>query len=277
MSKRTSTRAARPLAYLALVAGAVVFAYPFVWMLLATFKPEPEISALDPLPSRWGLDAYRLVFETIPIGRAFLNSVLVTGLVTASALFFGSMAAYALAKLRWRGREAAFNVLLFSMMVPGIVLLIPLYTLVVRFGWTNDYAGLVVPAMMNATAVLVLRQSFLTIPSELIDAARIDGCSELRILFRLVWPLSIPALVTAGILVFIGSWNDVLWPLIVVREEAKMTMPQMVTLFATGGGAQARLGPQLAAAFLLAVPIIGAYLVFQRHFIASLATSGLKG
>jgi len=275
--KRSGSPLARPFAYLALVVGAVVFAYPFLWMALATFKPEPEISALNPIPSRWSLDAYRLVFETIPLGRAFFNSVLVTGLVTASALFFGSMAAYALARLRWRGRDAAFNVLLFSMMVPGIVLLIPLYTLVVRFGWTNEFTGLIVPAMMNATAVLVLRQSFLTIPSELVDAARIDGCSELRILFRLVWPLSVPALVTAGILVFIGSWNDVLWPLIVVREEAKMTMPQMVTLFAVGGGAQAKLGPQLAAALLLALPIIGAYLVFQRHFIASLATSGLKG
>ena len=267
----------RPFAYLALIAGALVFAYPFVWMALATFKPETEIGALAPLPSRWSLDSYRAVFETIPIGRAFLNSALVTGLVTASALFFGSMAAYALARLRWRGREAAFNVILFSMMVPGIVLLIPLYTLVVKFGWTDAYAGLSVPAMMTATAVLVLRQSFLTLPTELFDAARMDGCSELRILFTLVWPLSVPALVTAGILVFLGSWNDVLWPLIVVRDEAKMTMPQMVTLFAVGGGAQARLGPQLAAALLLALPVAGLYLAFQRHFIASLATSGVKG
>ncbi len=273
----SSGRAARVLAFAALVGGAVVFAYPFVWMLLATFKPETELSALSPIPSTWTGESYRLVFETIPLGRAFANSLLVTGAVTASALVFGSMAAYALSKLRWRGRDAAFNAVLFSMMVPGIVLLIPLYTLDVKLGWTNSFAGLIVPAMMSGTAVLVLRQSFLTIPSELIDAARMDGCSELRILFRLVWPLSIPALVTAGILVFIGSWNDVLWPLIVVREEAKMTMPQMVTLFAVGGGAQARLGPQLAAALLLAVPIVGAYLVFQRHFIASLASTGLKG
>ena len=267
----------RVLSVSTLVAGAVVFAYPFVWMALATFKPETEISALNPFPSRWTGASYRLVAESIPIGRAFLNSLLVTGLVTASALVFGSMAAYALSKLRWRGRDAAFNAVLFSMMVPGIVLLIPLYTLVVRLGWTNSYAGLVVPAMMSGTAVLVLRQSFLTIPSELVDAARMDGASELRILFTLVWPLSIPALVTAGILVFIGSWNDVLWPLIVVRDEAKMTMPQMVTLFAVGGGSQAKLGPQLAAALLLALPIVAAYLAFQRHFIASLASTGLKG
>ncbi|GIV60510.1 MAG: hypothetical protein KatS3mg043_1599 [Rhodothermaceae bacterium] len=120
--------------YLALALGAVVFAYPFVWMALATFKPELEIGDLALLPSRWTLESYRLVFETIPLGRAFLNSVLVVTVVTTSALVFGSMAAYALAKLRWRGRETVFNLILFTMMVPFMVMLIPLYTLVVRFG-----------------------------------------------------------------------------------------------------------------------------------------------
>src|SRR5690606_3934704 len=160
---------------------------------------------------------------------------------------------------------------------PFMVMLIPLYTLVVRLGWTDSLVGVVVPFMMNATAVLILRQSFLSIPRDLLDAARIDGCGEGRILFTVVWPLSVPALVTAGIIVFIGTWNEVLWPLIVIREEQWMTMPQMVTLFAVGGGADARLGPQLAAAVLLALPVVVAYLFFQRHFISSLAATGLKG
>jgi multiple sugar transport system permease protein len=267
----------KALVYVALLLGAFAFAYPFVWMALATFKPELEIGDLDPLPSRWTLESYRLVFETIPIERAFLNSVLVVVAVTTSALVFGSMAAYALAKLRWRGRELVFNGILFTMMVPFLVLLIPLYTLVVRLGWADSLVGLIVPFMMNATAVLILRQSFLTIPSDILEAARIDGCGEARILFTIVWPLSVPALVTAGIIVFIGNWNEVLWPLIVIRQEEWMTMPQMVTLFAVGGGAQSKLGPQLAAAFLLALPIILVYLSFQRHFISSLASSGLKG
>ncbi len=223
------------------------------------------------------MQSYTLVFEAIPLGRAFLNSVIVTATVTGSVLFFGSMASYALAKLTWRGRDTVFNLILFTMMVPFLVMLIPLYTLVVGFGWTDSLVGLIVPFMMNATAVLILRQSFLTIPSDLLDAARIDGCGEGRILFQVVWPLSVPAFVTAGIIVFIGNWNEVLWPLIVVRREAAMTMPQMVTLFAVGGGAEAKLGPQLAAALLLALPIIVAYLIFQRHFISSLASTGLKG
>lgn len=265
------------VAYVALLVGAMVFAYPFVWMVTATLRPELEIGALSPWPSVWTLDSYRAVFASIPIGRSFWNSVVVAVAVTTSALVFGSMAAYSLSKLEWRGRDAVFNLILFTMMVPFLVLLIPLYTLVVGFGWTDSLVGLIVPFMMSATAVLILRQSFLSIPRDVLDAARIDGCGELRILFQVIWPLSVPALVTAGIIVFIGVWNEVLWPLIVVRQESQMTMPQMVTLFAVGGGAEGKLGPRLAAAVLLGLPVIVAFLIFQRHFIRSLASSGLKG
>jgi len=263
--------------YVALTLGALVFAYPFVWMAMATFKPELELGGLALVPTHWTLDSYRRVVETVPIGRAFLNSLFVVVCVTTAALVFGSMAAYSLSLLRWRGRDMTFNVILFTMMVPFMVLLIPLYTLVVKFGWTDSYTGLVVPFMMNATAVLILRQSFMTLPRDLLEAARIDGCGDLRMLFTIVWPLSLPALVTAGIIVFIGNWNEVLWPILVVRKETWMTMPQMVALFSVGGGAYGRLGPQLAAAFLLGLPVILAYLVFQKHFISSLASTGLKG
>jgi multiple sugar transport system permease protein len=267
----------RILAYLSLVAGALIFAYPFVWMALATLKPEVELSSINVVPREWSTESYELVFRNIPIERSFLNSVIVAIVVTGSALIFGSMASYSLAKLQWRGRDAVFGLILFTMMVPFLVLLIPLYTLVVQFGWTDSLAGLAIPFMMNATVVLILRQSFLSIPQDLLDAARIDGSGEFRILFTIVWPLSVPALVTAGIIVFIGNWNEVLWPLIVVREESWMTMPQMVTLFATGGGAEGKLGPRLAAALLLAIPVIVAYMLFQKRFIASLASTGLKG
>jgi multiple sugar transport system permease protein len=271
------SRAYRWFAYTALILGAAVFAYPFLWMLFATFKPEIELASLNPFPTIWTTESYRLVFENLPIIRSFLNSVLVAVTVTSSALVFGSMAGYSLAKLEWRGRDTVFSLILFTMMVPFLVLLIPLYTLVVSLGWTDSPAGLAIPFMMNATAVLILRQSFVAIPSDLLDAARIDGCNEWRILFTIVWPLSIPALVTAGIIVFIGNWNEVLWPLVVVRSQEWMTMPQIVALFGVGGGAEAKLGPQLAAALLLGLPVIIAYLFFQRHFIASMASSGLKG
>lgn len=263
--------------YAALVLGALVFGYPFVWMAAATFKPELEIGDLSLLPSRWTTQSYEYVFDSIPLGRAFLNSVIVVSAVTISVLVFGSMIAYALAKLKWKGRDLVFTLILLTLMVPFLVLLIPLYTLVVGFGWTDSLLGLIVPFMMNATAVLILRQSFLTIPSDLLDAARVDGCTEWRILFTLVWPLSLPAIVTAGIIVFVATWNEVLWPLIVIRQEEWMTMPQMVALFAVGGGTSSRLGPQLAAALLLALPVAATYLVFQRQFISSLASTGVKG
>jgi len=265
------------LAYSALTIGAIAFAYPFVWMVLATFKPEMEIASLSLVPTRWTWESYRLVFEAIPIARSFANSVIVAVAVIGSVLVFGSATAYSLAKLKWRGRNAVFNALLFTMMVPFMVMLIPLYTMVVGFGWTDSLVALIIPFMMNATAILILRQSFLTIPTDLLDAARIDGCGEWRILFTIVWPLSVPALVTAGIIVFIGNWNEVLWPLMVIRDQDWMTMPQMVALFTVGGGAQSRLGPQLAAAVLLGLPIAAVYLVFQRHFITSLASTGIKG
>lgn len=276
-NERQRFEAWKGVAYLLLGVGAVVFAYPFLWMALSAFKPEAEISGLNPLPSRWTLESFELVFLTLPIVRSFLNSALVAMAVTSAALVFGSMSAYALALLRWRGREVVFSMMLFTMMVPFLVLLIPLYTLVVRFGWIDSPFGLIIPFMMNATAVLILRQSFTTVPQAILDAARIDGCGELRILFTIVWPLSVPALVTAAIIVFLGNWNEVLWPLIVVRNPEWMTMPQVVALFGVGGGAGSRLGPQLAAALLLGLPVIVAYLFFQRHFISSLASTGIKG
>ncbi|HRF41921.1 MAG TPA: carbohydrate ABC transporter permease, partial [Saprospiraceae bacterium] len=141
----------------------------------------------------------------------------------------------------------------------------------------DTLAALVIPALNSAFAILLFRQAFQSIPDDLIHAARVDGCSELRIIFQILLPNVIPAVITAGIITFMNSWNDVLWPLIVIRNEQLMTMPQLVALFAVGGRSEAQLGVKLAAAVLLALPIIVAYAVFQRHFIQSMASSGLKG
>ena len=146
----------------------------------------------------------------------------------------------------------------------------------VKFGWVDTYAALIIPYMINAFAIIMFRQHFKSIPQDLIDAAKIDGCGELRIIFQILWPNSIPALVTIGIITFMASWNEVLWPLIVIRDEQLMTMPQLVTLFAVGGRAEAQLGVKLASAVLLALPILVAYMFFQKYFIQSMASSGLK-
>ena len=262
--------------YLLLLAGALMFLYPFIWMLSASLAPENELSNLILFPSHFTLSSYIQMLAKIPVGRALFNSIFVSLSVTAGVLIFSSMVGYALSRLNFRGRELIFYIIIFTMTLPFQITLIPQYILIVKFGWVDTYLALIIPYFMNALGILIFRQHFKTIPQDLIDAARIDGCGEMHILFRILWPSSIPALVTVGILTFMGTWNEVLWPLIVIRTEELMTMPQMVTLFAVGGRAESQLGAKLAAATMLAIPILLAYTFFQRYFIQSMAASGLK-
>ncbi|MFQ5652646.1 MAG: carbohydrate ABC transporter permease [bacterium] len=264
------------LFYTLLVLWTILFIYPFLWMIVATVRPEYEISSFSIIPSEVSLYSYAQVFEKIPILRSFLNSLFVALTVTAGVLIFCSMIGYALSRLRFQGRDFIFYLVLFTMMIPFQIILIPLYILMVKFGWVNSYLSLTVPWMVTALGIVLFRQYFQSIPQDLIDAARIDGCNELQIIFRIIWPNSIPTLITVGILTFMTTWNEVLWPLIVIRERDLMTMPQLVTIFAVGGQAESQLGVQLAAATLLALPVIIAYTFFQRYFIESMATTGLK-
>lgn len=263
-------------AYLFLLLAGLLFAYPFLWMIAASLKPETEIGTLGLWSQHFSFRNYAAVVQKIPIGRAFLNSLLVSSSVTLAVVLFGAMVGYSLARLRFWGRELLLGVMLFTMVIPFQITLIPMYILMVKFGWVDSYLALIVPGMISTFGILLFRQFFLDIPQDLIDAARIDGCSEWGILFRIILPLSKPVAITVGIISFMGSWNDVLWPLLVVRLQKLMTMPQMVTIFAVGGQAESQLGAQLAAATMLALPIILVYAFFQRYFIASMATTGLK-
>jgi multiple sugar transport system permease protein len=262
--------------YLLLALAAAAFLYPFHWMVAASLTEEAHIGGTILWPEVPTFGNYRQLFAKIPIGRSLFNSIVVAGLSTAGVLVFGSMTGYALAKWRFPGRNLLFFVILFTMTLPFQVTLIPNYILLVKLKWVDTLAALVVPALNSAFAILLFRQAFRAMPDELVHAARVDGCGELRIVFQVLCPNIKPTLVTVGILTFMNSWNDVLWPLIVIRDEQTMTMPQLVALFAVGGRAEAQLGVKLAAAVLLALPIIIAYAVFQRHFIQSMATSGLK-
>lgn len=245
-------------------------------MLSASFAPENEIGGLTLLPTKFQLDSYEQMFNKIPIGKAFLNSLIVSSCVTAGVLIFGSMVGYALSRMEFKGRNAIFYLIIFTMTLPFQITLIPQYIIIVELGWVDTFYALIIPYLMNSLSIIMFRQYFKSIPQDLIDAARIDGCGELRILFRILWPNAIPALVTIGIITFMASWNEVLWPLIVIRDESLMTMPQLVTLFVVGGRAESQLGVKLASAVLLALPIILAYLFFQKYFIQSMASSGIK-
>jgi multiple sugar transport system permease protein len=262
---------------MALLVGAVIFAYPFLWMIAASLKPELEISALALWSKNFSLESYGEVIQTIPILRALLNSLIVSLSATASVVFFGSMVGYALARLRFPGSNTLYLVILFTMMIPFQIVLIPQYILMVKLGWTDTYLSLVAPTMLSAFGIILFRQFFKSVPKSLIDAARIDGCSEFGILFRVIWPLSRPVVITVAVLTFMTSWNEVLWPIMVIRDRDLMTMPQLVALFSIGGAAGTHLAFRLAAATMLALPVILAYSFFQRYFIESLATTGMKG
>jgi ABC-type glycerol-3-phosphate transport system permease component len=266
----------RILFYSLLSIAAIVFIYPFIWMVSASLSSENGIPDLIFLPIDFTFDNYFTVFQSIPIFRALFNSLLVAGSVTAGVLVFASMTGYALAKHRFKGRNFIFYLIIFTMTLPFQITLIPNYILMVKFEWVNTFAALIIPAMINAFAIILFRQHFLSIPNDLIDAARIDGCGEMRILFQILWPNSIPTIITIGIITFMTSWNDVLWPIIVIRDEQLMTLPQLVTLFTVGGRSLAQIGVKLASATFLALPILIAYIIFQKYFIQSMASTGLK-
>ena len=266
----------RVIFYILLTLGALVFLYPFLWMVIASLSPENQIGNLTFIPTSISFDAYSQMISKIPIFRAFLNSIFVATCVTAGVLVFGSMVGYALSRLEFKGRNMIFYMIIFTMTLPFQITLIPQYILMVEFHWVDTYWALIVPYLMNALAIVMFRQYFKSLPQSLIDAARIDGCNDFQIIFKILWPNSISAIVTIGIITFMTSWNEVLWPLIVIREDKLMTMPQLVTLFAVGGRAESQLGVKLAAATMLALPIVLAYLFFQKYFIQSMASTGLK-
>lgn len=267
---------ARIILYAGLTLAALTFIYPFLWMASATFKPPLEVGSLALIPHDITFDNYRTMWARAPFGRALLNSTLVATTITLAVLVFGSITAYAMARLQFRGREGLNIVTLGILLVPGQLTLIPLYTLIVQLGWIDTYAALIVPYLFNATAILMMRQFFLQIPQSLVDAARMDGMGELRILFTIFWPLSKPVLSIVAIFTFMGSWNEVLWPLLVVRDEHLMTLPQLLTVFALGGGAGS-VGVSLAASMVLVIPVVVAYAFLQRNFIESMAGAGIKG
>lgn len=243
---------------------------------MGSFAPENEIGSLTLLPDSYTLSSYAQMLDKIPIGGAFINSLIVASSITFGVLVFGSMIGYALSKLQFKGRNLIFYIIIFTMTLPFQITLIPQYIIMVKFGWIDTYLALIVPYLINALSIIMFRQYFKSIPDSLIDAARIDGCNELQIIFRILWPNSMPAIITIGIITFMASWNEVLWPLIVIRDESLMTMPQLVTLFAVGGRAESQLGVKLASAVMLALPIIVAYLFFQKYFIQSMASAGIK-
>ncbi len=278
-ARRSGSRSGRPGIEPLVALGALLFVAPVALIFLTAFKPEPEILHFESVfPRAWTLDNFREILgnaEEIPMGRWFANSVFISSAITFLVLVVDSMAAYALSRLNLPGRKAVFAVVIATMMVPGQILLVPVYLILNGLGWLDTALALIVPAGANAFGVFLLHQFFLGIPRELEEAAAIDGCSRLGILWRVVIPLSRPALAALGIFTFIGAWNDFLGPLVFLDSVDKYTLPVGIALFQTSYATE--YGLTLAASVICTVPVIVIFLVFQRRIIQGISLSGLKG
>ena len=255
---------------------AAVVLLPFVWMVLGSFKPETDFFQHPDqlLPVHPTLQAYGDVWQKIPLARFFVNSVLFAGGVTLVSLVLDSLAAFALARLRFRGQRVLFWVVLLVLMVPFQITLIPLYLTVSQLGWLNSFAGLIIPRATNAFGIFMLRQFFLGIPRDLDEAARIDGASEFRIYRSIILPLSKPALGTLAIFHFMFNWNDFLWPLVVTTTTEMRTLPAGLALFIGSYTVEHPL--LLAASTLTLLPLLVGFLLAQRQFVRGIASTGLK-
>jgi multiple sugar transport system permease protein len=278
--RRRGGRVRGPLLYAVLSLGLLVMAAPFLWMALSAFKTKKDLTASPPvwIPSRWTLDNFSHLLDQLDMPRYFMNSLIVAVLVTVCNLLFCSMLGYALAKLDFTGRSKVFAIVLGALMVPGNLMILPLYVLMSRLNLIDTYAGLVLPFAAGAFGVFLMRQFMQSIPDELLEAARIDGAGEWYIFWRIVLPLVRPALATLTIFTFLGSWNNFVWPLIATNDPDKYTLPVALATFAndpnrTVGGGN---GMLMAGSLLIVLPVLVVFVALQRHFTQGIATVGLK-
>ncbi len=268
--------------HLVLAIAALLFLAPVLWMLATSLKTPGDImggiGALRWLPHPLTTTNYVEDFKNVeefPIWRWTGNSLFISLAATALVLTVDSLAAYAYSRLKWKGRDRIFSILVATMLVPGQVLLIPTYLIIRQLHWFDTYAALIVPAGASAFGVFLLRQFFLTIPTELEEAARIDGCGPLGIFWNVILPLSRPALATLGIFTFMATWNAFEGPLIYTGSLDMRTLPIGITIFL--GHYSIEYGPLMAAATLAALPVLIAFLLFQKHIIRGISLTGLAG
>ena len=263
--------------YAVLTGGLIVTVVPFVWMLLSSVKPEREVRQVPPTwwPETFTLENYTSLFSRLDFTTYFVNSIVVALAVTAGNMIFGAMLGYALAKLEFRGKKVVLVLVLGTLMVPGVVTFVPLFILVTNLGLTNTLPGMILPFLAGPFGVFLMRQFIMGLPDELIHAARIDGAGELRIFFSVILPLCGPALATLGILTFLTSWNNFLWPLVVATSEDKFTLPVALALYSVGQNAT-QYGLLLAGSVVVVIPVIAVFLLLQRYIMQGIAMTGIK-
>jgi multiple sugar transport system permease protein len=278
MSQRRQTRLRHILLHVILSIGAFFMLLPFLWMLSTSLKSSGDVFIFPPewIPNPIVWSNYAKSWTLKPMGLAYLNSIKISTLTTVGTLFTSSLAAFAFAKLRFRGQHFLFLILLATLMIPVQVTLIPLFILFKWINWIDTHWPLIVPASLtNAYGVFLLRQFFMSLPNELGDAGEIDGCNPFQIYWHLYLPLSVPAVVTLGIFAFLYHWNEFLLPLIYLNSLQKFTIPLMLATFQGAYTTDWEL--LMAAATVALVPVIIVYIFGQRYFVQGIALTGLKG
>ena len=283
LKKRSPLRRAlqRVGLFILLSLGAVTMAAPFFWMISTSLKEAGQVFAeakvwwQEWLPSTFIWQNYLKVWEVVPFARFYLNSVLVSICITAGQVVTSAMAAYAFARLNFPGRDRLFFGYLATMMIPGAVTMIPVFILLRYLGWIDTYKALILPGIFSAYGTFMLRQFFLTLPKDLEDAAKIDGCSYRRIFWHIILPLSKPALATLTTFTFMGSWMNLMWPLIVVNTHTKYTLPVGLAYFQGVHGTDWTL--LMAASMMMILPILIVFLFNQRFFVEGIKLTGIEG
>jgi ABC-type glycerol-3-phosphate transport system permease component len=278
-SQRRITRAIQgiPL-HIFLILLSIFFIFPFFWMITAAFKTNSELlgSVQSFLPSKWTFDNFQFAFETVPLWRNLFNSFFIAISYTILAVFFTSLGGFAFAKYDFPGRKYIFIIMLGTMMVPQAVGIVPSFILMKEFHWIDTYWSVIIPGTAHAFGIFFFRQYIRGVSDELLDAARIDGCNDFQIYYRVVLPVITPALITMAIMDFIGSWNSYLWPLIVLRSLDMYTSVLAITAF-PAPQFRPPWGAIMAGTTISVLPLIIVFVLLQRYFVSGLMTGSVRG
>jgi multiple sugar transport system permease protein len=264
------------LLYTFLIITSSVTLVPFIWMLAASFMVDGNASVFPPtfIPDPFTFIQFQILFERLNVARNFLNSLFLSTTVTLISLLFNSMAGYAFAKYRFKGKNQLFNLLLSSMIIPSQVTMLPLFLMLKSMGLINTYMAIIIPGLANIFGIFLIRQYVISIPDSLLEAARIDGATDFEIYRRVIIPLATPILVTLAIFTFLGTWNDFLWPLIALTDNSMYTLP--VALANLMGEHTKDPELMMAGSVLTIIPVIIVFLVLQKYYIRGIMMGSVK-
>ncbi|TCP29643.1 carbohydrate ABC transporter membrane protein 2 (CUT1 family) [Scopulibacillus darangshiensis] len=267
----------KTLNYTLLTAAGILFIVPLLWMAATSLKPSNEIFTMPPkwFGSHVEWTNYFKAWDYFPFLRFYINTIIVSLSTVVLVLLTSSLAAYAFARMRFKGRDMLFLLYLGTLMIPGQVTIVPLFILMKYLGWVDTYQALILPGAFSAFGTFLLRQFFLTIPVELEEAARIDGCSRFGLYWRILLPLSGPGLAALGIFTFIGQWNNFLWPLIITNTDSMKTLPLGIAMFQSQSGTQWHL--MMAASSIAIIPTLIVFICAQKYFIKGITMTGMGG